>query len=53
MERACINTEAFQGVEDIPRTTLNNTIAGESICPRTIGYIAEVLNINVTQILVV
>ena len=51
MANVCMNTDDVQKAAEIPRSTLNNVISGRNVRPRTIGRVARVLDVKVTEIL--
>ena len=51
MANACMNTEDVQKATELPRPTINNVISGRNVRPRTIGRVAKVLGVDVTEIL--
>lgn len=46
-----MNAEDLRATSGMPRTTVNNVIAGRSVRPATIGRIAKALGVDVTEIL--
>lgn len=51
MAKECMNAEDLRATSGMPRTTVNNVIAGRSVRPATIGRIAKALGVDVTEIL--
>lgn len=51
MARACMNAVDLSEAANMPRTTVNNVVAGREARPATIGKIAKALGIDVMDII--
>ena len=51
MARACMSAAGMAEAIRMPRTTVNNAIAGREVRPATAGKIARALGVDVTEII--
>lgn len=51
MARACMESSDLPEEAKMPRSTVNNVIAGKGVRPATLGRIAKALNCDVADIM--
>lgn len=51
MARACMESSDLPEAAKMPRSTVNNVIAGKGVRPATLGRIAKALNCDVADIM--
>lgn len=51
MARACVNAHEIAAQAEMPQPTVMNVLAGRSVKPRTLGRVAKVLGVDVTEII--
>ena len=51
MARACLNASELTEKTKMPRPTVNNVIAGKNVRPASLGTVAKVLGVDVTEII--
>ena len=51
MARACMESRDLPEAAKMPRSTVNNVIAGKGVRPATLGRIAKALNCDVADIM--